>query len=173
MVAVAGPILFNKEESPKKVFRQFSALGKQMRNHAKLFGNPYRLVISFEDQSYWVEVGKAGTLLDKDRLDQQEKDKKENPEEAQSDFSMDSKFFKKVQKLNKQFQFVQVETTASDQPISEGEAFFYISQDGLFDTGILQIKNVKTNAVWSITFNPLTAAATIIESPKTLKDLER
>lgn len=173
MVSVAGPILFNREESPKKVFREFSALGKQMRNNAKIFARPYRLVISFEDQTYWVEGGSSSTLIDLAKLEQQEKDKKDKPEEVKSDFSLDSKFFKKPRKLNSQFEFVLVENKNSKEPVSSDQAYIYMSPDGLFETSIIQIKNKKNNAIWSLTFHPLTAQSTIIESAKTLKELER
>lgn len=176
MVSVAGPILFNREESPKKVFREFSALGKQMRNNAKIFGRPYRLVISFEDQTYWVEGSNSSTLIDLAKLEQQEKDKKDKkdkPEEVKSDFSLDSKFFKKPRKLNSQFEFVLVENKNSKEPVTSDLAYVYMSPDGLFETSIIQIKNKKNNVIWSLTFHPLTAQSTIIESAKTLKELER
>jgi general secretion pathway protein H len=173
MVGVAGPILFNREESPKKVFRQFTALGKQMRNNAKIFGRPYRLVISFEDHSYWVEASKSAILIDTKKIQEQDKLNAEKPDEAESDFSLDSKFFKKPQKLNKTFEFVQVESQSSSEAITEGLAYIYMSPEGLFENSAVQIKNTTKGSIWTLVYNPLTAQATIIESAKTMKELER
>lgn len=173
MVAIGAPIMFKKNNEIKKVFRTFGALGKKVKTNAKLAGRAHRLVFDMDGEihKYWVESSSISTVIDISKIKENEEKNKDNKEVAK-EFNLDSKIFKKIQELPKDFKFAMIESENSDGPITSGLAYIYVSPEGMYEPSVIQIKN-KTDQTWTIVYNPLTAQPDIIQSAKTLKEIER
>lgn len=175
IVGLGVPKLFNNSGNAKKVLRTFGVLGKQIKSKARLFNKTYRLAIRLDEnkQSYWVESTNEQRLSLK-KIAEDEKannEKKDNSPPAL--FSLDTGVFKKEQSLPKEVKFVSVETQSTNGPRTEGIVYIYFSPEGQTEPAVIQLSNDKKSFTWSLVYNPLTAQLDVIESAKSLKDLER
>lgn len=175
IIGVGVPKLFNNSGNVKRVIRTFSVMGKQIKSKARLFNKTYRLAIRLDEnkQAYWVESTNEQRLSLK-KIEDEDKAAKDKKDDAPpSLFTLDSQVFKKEQTLPKEVKFVSVETQSTNGPRTEGIAYIYFSPEGQTEPSVIQLSNDKKSFTWSLVYNPLTAQLDIIESAKSLKDLER
>lgn len=174
IVGIGVPKLFGSSNNVKKVIRTFHVLGKQIKSNAKLFNKTYRLAIRLDKgkQAYWVESTNEQALSLK-KLEDEEKAAKDKKEDSPpSLFSIDTRLFKKEQVLPKELEFVSVETQSSNGPRTEGTAYIYFSPEGQTEPSVIQLGS-GSKFTWTLVYNPLTAQLDVVESAKSLKDLER
>jgi general secretion pathway protein H len=178
ILSIAVPKMsFNKVDT-KKVIREITHTVKEVRNRAKLYGTTYRLAFRMDqdNQAYWVEKSTTVTYIDKAALEKARNDSKDNfrneddENKAPSPFQPDTTFFKKEQKLPRDYIFKLVESGAQDVTYSEGLAYIHFFPQGFIESSLIQIEDPKKN-IWSITFNPITGISTILTEAKTLKEL--
>lgn len=177
ILSIAAPKMsFNKVDT-KKVIRDITHTVKEVRNRAKLYGTTYRLAFRMDqdNQAYWVEKSTTITFIDKDALEKarnEAKDsfRKDEENKTPSPFQPDTTFFKKEQKLPKNYIFKLVESGTQDVSYSEGIAYIHFFPQGFIESSLIQIEDPKKN-IWSVTFNPITGVSTILTEAKTLKDL--
>ncbi len=180
LLTIALPRLsFNKVDT-KKVIREITTSVKEIRNRAKLYGTTYRLAfrLDVDNQAYWVEKSTSVTYIDKAALEKARDDakssfRKDEKEENKTPalFQPDSSFFKKEQKLPRDYSFKLVESSAQNAIYTDGMAYIHFFPQGFIETALIQIEDPKKN-IWSITFNPITGQAAILTEAKLLKDLE-
>lgn len=180
--AVTGlvlPRLFDKKSNNRKVFREFTVAGKDLRNRAKLSGVTYRLAFRLTEnqQAWWVEKSNKVVLIDKKKLEAQreaEKStfKKDEEGKPPAEFQPDTSIFKKEQTLPKGFSFKQIESGPQELVATDGTAYIHFFPQGLIEPSTIQILDDKKNT-WTLVFNPITGQSDIIPEAKTLKDLER
>ena len=185
VIAISMPYITNRNSQTKATLRQFVVLSRELHTKAKLQGATYRLVINLQDESngskrpvqtYWVEKGKANTVLkpneEADAL-QRAKDRK-NDKDAPPDpaaFEVDPSFFKKPKELPPGLIFQKVELARLQQPITSGKAFIHYLPQGLVDEAAIQLKGEK-GALWTIAIHPLTGRAELISKVIGLKELQ-
>ena len=179
IIAVIMPRIFDKRSETRRVFRDFTIAGKDLKSRAKLDGSTYRLAFDLneKDQAWWVEKSTKVVLLDKAKIEAQQESLKKNngkPEEGAPppDFQIDASIFKKKQRLPDGYKFKQVESATADVTYTDGMAYIHFFPQGLIETTALQIEDPKKN-VWTLVFNPLTGQLDIIPEAILLKDLSR
>jgi len=179
VMALALPKLLDKKYNTRKVFREFTVAGKDIRNRAKLAGVTYRLAFRLDEnnQAWWVEKANKLVLVDKKKMEEAREAEKstfrqKDDEKPPPEFQPDTTIFKKEQTLPKGFLFKQVESGPLDLIAKEGTAYIHFFPQGLIEPSSLQIQDDKKN-IWTLVFNPITGQADIIPDAKTLKDLER
>ena len=175
VISIGIPRLMKSDGNIKKVVRTFGVLGKQIKSNAKLFNKSYRLVFRLDssNQAYWVEASQDQRINLKKiaEIEKERKDRGGSEDSPASPFNIDTSFFKKEQKLPRGIKFVSVETQNTDGPKTEGLVYIYFSPEGLTEASAIQVGNEKFT--WTFAYNPLTAQLDVIDSAKSLKDLER
>lgn len=181
ITAIAVPRLLDKKPQTRKVFREFTVAGRDLRNRAKLHSVTYRLAFnlgegSSSEQSWWVEKSNNTVLIDKKKYEaEREKAKSTFHSEEKGPppaFKIDSSIFKKEQTLPEGFRFVQIESGAQDLIIKDGMAYIHFFPQGLIEPSAIQISDSKKN-VWTLVFNPITGQSDIVPEARELKDLNR
>ncbi len=177
ILAIAVPKMSFGKVDTKKVIREITQSVKEARNRAKLYGTTYRMAFRMEEnnQAYWIEKSNSVTFIDKKALEEARNEAKDNfrkddAEKKESPFQPDTSFFKKEQKLPKNYNFKLLESGSQNVTYSDGLAYIHFFPQGFIESVILQIEDPKKN-IWSITFNPITGQATILTEAKLLKDL--
>lgn len=175
-IAMASPRLFKQEGNIKSAARRFMVMGKEIRNHARLSGKTYRLVLDLDPQEpkYWVEKSESRAVIDPDAPEKEKKAKEEAKEgEAPStQWAMDEKIFKKKQTLPRGIYFGAVETLHMKAPVTDGIAYVHFFPEGLIEAATVQITD-RAKKNWTLVFNPLSGQADILEETKSLKDITR
>lgn len=182
LLSIALPRMSIKKQDTKKVLRDISQSVKEIRNRAKLYNTSYRLAIKLDkdEQSYWVEKSNTVTYIDKKALDLQRemaksafaKDKADDQPSTPTGFQPDPTFFKKEQTLPKDFTFKLVESGSRNDTFTDGIAYIHFFPQGFLEPSIIQVEDPKKN-IWTIFFNSLTGASTLIPEARALKDIER
>lgn len=177
ITAIAVPRLLDKKPQTRKLFREFTVAGKDLRNRAKLGNTTYRLAFKLGpgEQSWWVERSSIVTLIDKKKYElEREKAKStfKDSDAPQSPFKPDTSIFKKEQSLPSGYRFVQIESGTQDIIVKEGLAYIHFFPQGLIEPSAIQITDPKKN-IWTLVFNPITGQSDIIPEAKELKDLAR
>jgi hypothetical protein len=156
-------------------------LSRELHTKAKLQGAVYRLVINMEGtdpnvpktQTYWVEKGKANSVMKpSEEADALERAKESEPEKRADPrgFEIDTTTIKEPRKLPAGLKFDQVELARSKEPITKGKAYIHYMPQGLADEAAIHIKGEK-RAEWTISIHPLTGRAELISKPVMLKEI--
>lgn len=179
MIAIGMNRLSKPRENIKTTVREMSLLGKEVRNHARLFNKTMRLVLEFKDDggSYWIEASSLqGTVfVDADKLEKQRRGELTDlgPDgKPKSDFQKYTKLLKKTRDLPKGLSFRQLETQSLKEPLTEGVGYIYFFPDGHLEASALQITD-KKDMTWTVLFHPLTGQADIIKSERSLRDYKK
>lgn len=179
ILAVVLPRLGDKKQDTRKIFREFTIAGKDLRSRAKMTGTTYRLAFQLDQdqQNWWVEKSNKVSLIDKKKYDEERNKSKETFEKDDdkkpvSDFEADTTIFKKKQSLPKGFSFKHIESGTQDLIITEGLAYIHFFPQGMIEPSAIQIEDPKKN-IWTVVYNPITGQTDIISDPKLLKDLAR
>lgn len=176
-MTIAAPRLFNKTPNIKAVTRQFLVLGKEARNRARLSNSTVRLAIDMDPQApkYWVEKSNGPALI----LDEAEAERRKEAEEKRAkdekrapDWPMDTVLTKEKKPLPSGLYFASVETLHMKEPQTEGIAYIHFFPEGMMEAAALQITDRKS-LTWTLVYNPLTGQADVVESAKSLKDVNR
>jgi prepilin-type N-terminal cleavage/methylation domain-containing protein len=152
-----APRLKGSDGKLKVAMRDFTSLGRDIRNQARLKNQTHRLVVSFDKEKpeYWVENAPGKALLKpQTEIIVFEREK----EEAAAGFSASPRFKKKV--LPNGIYFKQLETQYNKNPIEDGVGYVHFSPEGLVEASVLQLTDGK-DRIWSVVFNPLTGLAEI------------
>lgn len=177
---LAIPKLFRSTATNlREVARNYTVLGKEIRNRARVSHSTMRLVIDLDPANprYWVEKANGPQLIDpkynaEEAARKEEEDKaKENPPPPA--WEKDTSVFKGEKKLPGRLTFLSVETAQAEAPQTEGLAFIYFFPEGLVQAAAVQITDKSANVVWTIMFNPLTGQADIAEEARSLKDVNK
>lgn len=158
-----APRLKGSDGKLKVAMREFTSLGRDIRNQARLNNKTYRLVVSLDKDKpeYWVENAPGRALIKpQTEIIVFEREKKE----AAEGFTANSRFKKKT--LPKGIFFKQLETQYNKNPITEGMGYVHFSPEGLVEASVLQLTDGKER-IWSVLFNSLTGQAEI--SPKAVQ----
>lgn len=178
ILAVVLPGIADKKIDMRKVFREFTIAGKDLRSRAKMSGSTYRLAFQLEPgkQSWWVEKSNRVSLIDKKKFDEERNRPKEtfqkDDEKPPSEFEADATIFKSKQMLPKGFSFKHIESGTQDIIVTEGMAYIHFFPQGMIEPSAIQIEDPKKN-IWTVVYNPITGQTDIISDPKLLKDLAR
>lgn len=176
LVAFGLPKFKNPKDNIKAVVTKMSTLTREIRHQARMKRRTYRLVIkmgganSSERDAYWVESAEANTLIpSKETLESL--NKKSDEEKPPAAFQKVESLVKGERELPAKLFFGSVETNSSDQPVTQGEAYVYFTQEGLVEKSMIQITN-RDKLTWTVIINPLTGYVDIVEKPMRLKDLQ-
>ena len=124
VLASLAPRLRTTDGKMKVAIREFTSLGRDIRNQARLKNATHRLVVSFdkENPEYWVEMASGPTLLKpQTEIITFERER----EEAKVGFSPAPRFKKK--KLPPGLRFIQLETQYNRNPITEALGYVHFS----------------------------------------------
>lgn len=171
VIAVGMTRIQKKENNIKSVARQFTVLGKEIRNHARLTNSTLRLVVELNEKKsrYWVE--KASGVSLRDTEEQKETSKKKDDEKPKSPFQIYKPLTKSEKSLPAGLFFSSLEIH-DQNPVKEGQAYIHFSPEGFVDASALQISDGK-KITWTLVFNPLTGQSDILTEAKSLKDITR
>src|SRR3989338_1840263 len=177
IMAIALPRLMDKKQDTRKVFREFTIAGKDIRNRAKLANSSYRLAFKLDkdDQSWWVEKASRTILLDKKKLEKARDDAQstfKEDEKPASEFAPDTTIFKKEQRLPAGWHFIHIESGPQELVMTDGTAYIHFFPQGMIEPSAIQFEDSKKN-IWTLVFNPITGQSDIIPEAKTLRDLTR
>lgn len=179
IIAIGMNRLKKPKENANTVVRELSLLGKEIRNHARLFNQTMRLAIEFKSDtgSYWIESSsmKGTVFVDPEKLEKQRKGEVVDPDKdgkPKSDFQKYTKLLKKTRDLPKGLTFRQLETESIKEPLMEGIGYIYFFPDGHLEATALQITD-KKDLTWTILFHPLTGEADIVKKELSLRDYKK
>lgn len=179
LVVLAASRIQRKQTNIKNVVREFTVLGKELRNHARLFQQTLRLVIDFDSEKprYYIEVSKSpgSTYINKEAIEKLAKGElqEDDPMRKEIDnFSLHTKILKKPKKLPSPYKFKQVESKSYSEPITSGKAYIHFFPNGYLEAAAIQITDGK-NLTWTILYHPLTGQADIIQEARALRDIKR
>ncbi len=179
MIALGISQMKKPKESIKTVAREMAILGKEIRNHSRLFNKTLRLVIDFKENtgSYWIESAPTqGTFfIDTEKAERQRKGELVDigsDGKPKSEFQKYSKLLKKDRDLPKGLKFKQLETQSLKEPVTEGKGYIYFFPDGHLEASALQITDGK-DMIWTILLHPLTGEAEIVKKELSLRDYKK
>lgn len=176
LVAFGLPKFKNPKDNIKAVVAKMSTLTREIRHQARMKRRTYRLVLkmnggnSGQKDAYWVESAEGNTLIPSQETLESLKKKSEN-EKPPAAFQKVETLVKGERELPSGLFIGSVETSSSDQPVTQGEAYVYFTQEGLVEKSMIQITN-KDKLTWTVIINPLTGRVDIIEKAMRLKDLQ-
>lgn len=164
---LGGALLFKKENSIKKAFRQLIALNRQLDHISRLKRESYRWAIKLgkKESAWWVEKKVPYTLIPKENTNT------EDQSAAQNGYVMDTDVFRTPQKLPSGLYFESVELSGQEKQKSEGIVYIYYFPEGQFNTAFVKIKGKKE--YWSLFIDRMQGDLTIFVGEKSLKDMER
>lgn len=187
-VVTLGISRINKNNNDlKATLRRVSTLSKQLHSLAKLNSATYRIVFDLgggedkeKSQSYWVEKALGSVVLAPEdyekKLDEQAGKKSEDEDAKKAPpsggFQKDEKVVKGAKALPNGIKIESVESPASPEPITSGQAYIYFFPQGLADEAIVHLK-AADKVEWSLAVRPLTGKMDIFDGKKTLKDLNQ
>lgn len=182
LVSMAMPYIGSRNSQTKKFLREFTVLSRELHTKAKLQGTVYRMVINLEGtdpnvpkvQSFWIEKGKANSVMKPNEEEGALERAKETDPEKQADprgFEIDTTTIKEPRKLPAGLTFDKIELARSKTPITQGKAYIHYMPQGLADESAIHIKGEK-NQAWTISIHPLTGRAELISKPISLKEMK-
>ena len=171
IVGFGVPALFKKGDNIRKVARQMTALTKEVRSRAKLKNSTYRLVFDMtgDTHHYWVEYMQGSKPIPANIYDEK---KKGDEDESKTRFQKDTSIVKEERALPKGLFFGSVETINTKNPITDGLAYVHYFPEGFVEAAVIQVTN-RDALTWSFVISPLTGQSEVIESAKSLKDLNQ
>ena len=179
LVVLAASRIQRKQTNIRSTVREFTVLGKEIRNHARLFQQTLRLVIDLDPNNprYYIEASKSpgSNYVNKEALEKLAKGelKEDDPLRKELDkFSLHTKILRKPKSLPSGFKFLQVESKTYAEPIKAGKAFIHFFPSGYLEASAIQITDGK-NLTWTILFHPLTGQVDILEEARDLRDIKR
>lgn len=151
ILILSASFIKKRENSIKKIFRQFISINRQLDHLSRLKKRTYRLVIQLDNtkNSWWIESNKKNNKI----------------------FIIDKRFFTKPQFLPKILTFNSIELTNHKKPITKGKAYIYYFPEGQFTLALIQLKG-KTN-YWSIFIDRIKGELTVFNKKKSLKDFKQ
>ena len=172
IVAIGLPIMRKPENNAKQIVREFSVLVREVRHYARLKNATYRIAINLgRESSYWVEAANGHVLIVSE--EQAKKIKEMSAEDRPpSAFQKVDRPLKKEKTLPKNISFLQFETIARKEPVTEGTVYIHFTPEGLVEQSALQIGDGK-KLTWTLLFNPLTGQADLVEHAISLKDAQK
>ena len=166
--AIGLPAIKTKESANRKIIRELALLGKAVRNQSRLKNMTHRIAFKMDEKenSYWVESAQ-GSVLTKSK-----EDRKAEDHDPANPFQKTTKFFKEDRVLPKKLFIGSVETESTEEALTRGIAYIYFSPEGLIEKSVIQITD-RDKMTTSLTYNPLTGHADIIEKPVHLRELRQ
>ena len=166
-----------KENNIKAVVREMRVLGREVRNHARLFNKTLRLVLEFKKEGgeYFIEESNhvGSVAVDAEYYEKKRKGEiSDFEDEPKPEFQKYNKLIRKNKVLPRGLYFGQLETQSYKEPLTEGTGYIYFFPDGHLEVSAIQITD-KKNLTWTVLFNPLTGEADIIEKAQNLRDVKR
>lgn len=179
LVVLGASRIQKKQTSIRSVVRQFTVLGKEIRNHARLHNQTLRLVIELDPEkpTYFIEASNSSgsNYIDAEALEKlRSGDLREDDPDRKNvtAFTPYTRIMKKPRELPSGFFFKQVETQSSPDPITEGKAYIYFFPKGHLEATAIQMSDGK-DTTWTIVYHPLTGHANIIQEAQSLRDIKR
>ncbi len=179
IIVLAATRIQRKQTNINSTVREFTILGKELRNHARLFNQTLRLVIDLdrEKPTYSIEASKGtgSTYVNKEAMEKLAKGdlKEDDPLRKEIDqFAPYPKILKKPKQLPSGFHFKQVESMSYQDPITSGKAYIHFFPDGHMEAAGIQITDGK-KLTWTVIYHPLTGQASIIKDERSLRDIKR
>jgi hypothetical protein len=136
LVVLAASRIQRKQTNIRSTVREFTVLGKEIRNHARLFQQTLRLVIDLDPNNprYYIEASKSpgSNYVNKEALEKLAKGelKEDDPLRKELDkFSLHTKILRKPKSLPSGFKFLQVESKTYAEPIKAGKGWEKLNLD--------------------------------------------
>jgi prepilin-type N-terminal cleavage/methylation domain-containing protein len=180
VVTLAIPRLNNKNTELRATVRKLAVLSRELKNRAKLQNATYRLVINMAVEGkepvhqYWVERAQGQILNDYDPENPptlpDPADAEKNKEEPPPAFTLDVKVLKEPQKLPSGLLFESVELASAEEPITSGLVYIHYLPSGYADEAAIHLKQGE-KIRWTLAVQPLTGRVDIIDSFRSLEDL--
>lgn len=139
--------------------RKFTGMFQTIRNDAILLNLVHRLVINFEDNTFWVESQKKLELLSEGPGDPKKKDKETG---SDSNFEIARKYSKKPVPMPDGVIFAGV-LTERDGLIKQGIAHIHFFPNGFCDQAILYLAKSGADSVfYSMVLRPFAARVELV-----------
>lgn len=174
VLVLAVPRIGQNKNNLKKIMREMTVLGKEIRHHARLKNRTYRLVMEMPEKgahTYYVESADGPVFSRSQKVLDAEKNLDEN-NKPKDPFQKDTAIIKKDRELPSTLFFGKVETAERDEVVTEGVAYVYFMPSGLVEQALIQVTD-KKDVTWTIIFNPLTGQSDIIEKGVDMRDLRK
>lgn len=179
MIAIGMNSLSKPKDNAKKVVRELALLGKEIRNHARLFNKTMRLTLEIKENggSYWIEAAnlQGSVFINAENQEKRRRGEKVNVDadgKEVQEFQKYPKLLKKPREMPKGLSFRQLETESMKEPLTEGTGYIYFFPDGHLEASALQVTDRK-NLTWTVLFHPLTGEAEIIKKELSLRDYKK
>lgn len=140
--------------------RDISTDVKEAYNAAMLSGKVYRIAYDLKENTFWVESGPAGVLLDtkesKDKAERRKKFFKEPKEGAAEDssFMIDKTITRKKLPLPRGVVYEDIINQQGPDPITMGIAYTHFFPHGLAEQTIIHLKDLSQHQI-SLVITPL------------------
>lgn len=170
MGLVVGQVNKMTGRNMKAAARKLSSTVRYLYNKAATEGVTLRLVISFEENKYWVEGTSQTFSLVRESEAPQKKEKSEKKEKEEASaaiepvtpqFSPEESHLLKPVKLPKGVFFKDIYAEHQIDHLSEGKAYIYFFSQGYAERSIINLRDKTDEMHFSITVNPITGKTEI------------
>lgn len=140
--------------------RDLATTTKEAFNSTVVTGKVHRLVYDLKENSFWVESGPPGTLMDTKESKEKEERKRRfgsqlsDKQAPQSEFKMEPSVTRRAVKLPRSVIYEDVVTQYSSEPQIEGRAYTHFFPHGLTEQTIIHLKD-SSNHHASLVISPI------------------
>ena len=146
--------------------RQMATTIKETYNSTAMTKKVHRLVYDLKENSFWVESGPQGFLLDtaesKAAEERRKRFAKPSDKPPPSPFAIDKTITKKAIPLPRGVTFEDIVTEQSKEPITEGKAYTHFFPHGLIEQTVIHLKDQSKHQI-TLVIEPLIGRTRMIE----------
>lgn len=147
--------------------REMSSTIKETYNASVLTGRVYRLAYDFKSNSYWVEAGSSGSLLDtKETIERDERrsrfSSKEDKPAPKSDFAPDKSITRGKTALPRGVVFEDILTEQSPDPVTEGTVYTHFFPHGISEQTVIHLKDTSEHHA-TLAISPVIGRTRVID----------
>lgn len=161
--------------SVRTVSREMASVVKEAYNSTMITGRVHRLAYDLEAQSFWVESGPPGFLLDtEESLEKEERRKRwaklNSGEKPKSKFSMDRSITRSKITLPRGVAFEDIYTEREEDPVTEGMAYTHFFPHGVTEQTIIHLIDSNQHKT-SLVISALTGKTRVMEEYVSAKEI--
>jgi general secretion pathway protein H len=180
LITTIVPRIGVRQNVARSLFREFTAISKELHANARLQNKYYRLVIHLEPDPkkpdmYWIESGGSNSRVlskkDQDALAEAKKSANDAKAAPTDGFVVDTAIIKKQRPLPDHFKFPQILQQGAKQPYTDGDVYIHYLPQGFVQDTLIQLTDSKNT--WTMHISPLTGTLDIIDGAKTFEDFRR
>ena len=146
--------------------RQMATTIKETYNSTAMTKKVHRMVYDLKENSFWVESGPMGFLLDtgESRAAEERRRRFAKPSDKPppSGFSIDKTITKKAIPLPRGVTFEDIVTEQNKEPITEGVAYTHFFPHGLIEQTVIHLKDESKHQI-TLVIEPLIGRTRMIE----------